>query len=539
MNPIQLAAVGLQSAVVLMVPNQFDDGWPAPRGAALPLICQAPWLPLGSGCEDLVCDLDGGTVAAFKKVTAQTLIGEEGVNLIERRVLEMGHLFHPRRIDHGIDGHIDLVEPGTGRHLNQTILVQSKAHDRSLQQESATSFVFTCDQRDLEHWLGGNAPVIVVVSHPKKDEAWWIDIKASFADPRARASRRLVVDKASQSFDKKTGAALLRLGMPVSSGLYLQPPPRTEVLDTNLLKIVDLPTRLYLAPAVTGDYATAGKRLESAEGTRWPFILRDGLVISFADLSDCRLEVLCAGDVETHDVAEWANSADESVQFSLQDLMTRTIQDAYPELRWHKTKKHVHFRATRGLTPLTKGKRKGAAGRTMFGPHMAQDGSIGYYHHAAVKMRMRRIDQSWFCELTPDYCFTSNGFEPHRFEDRLLAGIKRLDRHAAVAGWVRTWAEFLRGSDDLFSTPKLISFGELETLTVDAGIDDRYWGPAPVASEPEPDDPEPDDAAPESDDDEASHEVAELLTLFANDEGLYDDASGIDHEAGAASGDSS
>lgn len=61
-------------------------------------------------------------MAEFKKVTAQTLIGEEGVNLIERRVLEMGHLFHPRRIDHGIDGHIDLVESGTGRHLNQTIL---------------------------------------------------------------------------------------------------------------------------------------------------------------------------------------------------------------------------------------------------------------------------------------------------------------------------------------------------------------------------------------------------------------------------------
>ena len=57
-------------------------------------------------------------------------------------------------------------------HLNQTILVQSKAHDRSLQQESGTSFVLTCDQRDLEHWPAGNDPVIVVESHPKKDEAW-------------------------------------------------------------------------------------------------------------------------------------------------------------------------------------------------------------------------------------------------------------------------------------------------------------------------------------------------------------------------------
>jgi uncharacterized protein DUF4365 len=42
----------------------------------------------------------------------------------------MGFIFHPRRVDHGIDGHIDLVDPGTGALLNQVLLVQSKAQDR-------------------------------------------------------------------------------------------------------------------------------------------------------------------------------------------------------------------------------------------------------------------------------------------------------------------------------------------------------------------------------------------------------------------------
>ena len=275
-------------------------------------------------------------------------------------------------------------------------MIQSKAHDRALQQESGTSFVFTCDQRDLEHWLAGNAPVIVVVSHPKKDEAWWIDVKAEFADPRTRAARRLVIDKASHAFNTDAGSALLRLGMPVSSGLYLQPPPRPEVLDTNLLKVVGVPEQLYLAPAVTSDYAAAGKLLESAEGARPPFILRDGLVQSFDDIRNSHLEVLCNGDVEAHDVAEWAKSSNDDARFSLQDLMIRTIQNAYPELRWHKAKKHVHFRATRNLAPRKAGKRKGAAGRTVFGPHLSRDGSIGYYHHAAVKMRMRRIGRIWY-----------------------------------------------------------------------------------------------------------------------------------------------
>ena len=459
-------------------------------------------------------------MAEYKKVTPQTIIGEEGVNLIERRVLEMGHLFHPRRIDHGIDGHIDLVEAGTGRHLNRTILVQSKAHDRSLQQESGTSFVFTCDQRDLEHWLAGNAPVIVVVSHPKKDEAWWIDVKAEFSNPKARAARRLVIDKASHAFNADTGPALLRLGMPVSSGLYLEPPPRSEVLDTNLLKVAELPEHLYLAPAVTGRYAEAGQLLGSAGGERPPFILRDGLVLSFVDIRNSRLMALCDGDVEAHDVDEWGDSSDDSRRFSLHDLMLRTIQDAYPELRWHKAKKHVHFRATRDLAPRKVGKRKGAPGRTVFGPHLARDGSVGYYHHAAVKMRMRRIGRSWYCELTPDYCFTSNGQDSHRFEDRLVAGIKRLDRHAAVAGWVRTWAEFLRGRDDLFSAPKLIRFGDLQTVRVNTGIDDQYWGPAPAAAESESEDRRVDDVGSDSDDEADSEVVADLLALFAEGEDL-------------------
>jgi len=45
----------------------------------------------------------------YKTVTQQTLIGEGGVALIARRVNEMGYLWHERRVDHGIDGEIELV----------------------------------------------------------------------------------------------------------------------------------------------------------------------------------------------------------------------------------------------------------------------------------------------------------------------------------------------------------------------------------------------------------------------------------------------
>jgi Domain of unknown function (DUF4365) len=121
-------------------------------------------------------------VADRKTMTRQTLIGEKGVALIERRCLEMGYLFHPRRVDHGIDGHIDLIEAGTGAVLNLALLVQSKAQDRDFQAETPDGFRYVCDQRDLDMWLSGNAPVILVFSHPSRDEAWWVEVKAAFPD---------------------------------------------------------------------------------------------------------------------------------------------------------------------------------------------------------------------------------------------------------------------------------------------------------------------------------------------------------------------
>jgi hypothetical protein len=89
-------------------------------------------------------------VAGRKTVAPQTIIGEQGINLIERRCLAMGYLFHPRRVDHGIDGHIDLVDPGSGALLNQVLLAQSKASDRPFPGETDQSFRYICDDRDLD-----------------------------------------------------------------------------------------------------------------------------------------------------------------------------------------------------------------------------------------------------------------------------------------------------------------------------------------------------------------------------------------------------
>ncbi len=131
-------------------------------------------------------------------VTAQTIIGEQGIALITRRCLEMGFLFQPRRTDHGIDGHIELVDPRNRAFLNRTLLVRSKASNRPFPGETEDEFRYVVrDERDLCLWLGGNVPVVLVLSHPEKGEAWWVDVTSAFrAGPRATEHRRQQTDSA-------------------------------------------------------------------------------------------------------------------------------------------------------------------------------------------------------------------------------------------------------------------------------------------------------------------------------------------------------
>jgi hypothetical protein len=156
-----------------------------------------------------------------KTVSRQALIGEGGVALIARRVNDMGFIYHDRRVDHGIDGEIELVAPD-GTALNLVIMVQSKATTApSFTFETPDSFQWTADSADLDYWLSGNAPVIVVLSRPREDAAWWFHVQAEFGDARRRAERSVVINKHDQAFDKNAAQAIMRLGLPESSLLPL------------------------------------------------------------------------------------------------------------------------------------------------------------------------------------------------------------------------------------------------------------------------------------------------------------------------------
>src|SRR6266576_647109 len=204
-----------------------------------------------------------------KTLSSQGILGQKGINLIEKIVLDMGSRWTPSGPNEvGIDGYIELFDPGSRIALGKTLAVQSKAVSEFLNDTNET-FDFWCEQRDLDYWLHGNLPVILIVSRPATNEAYWISIKDYFAGSEQGSSPRIRFSKAAQRFTIASLQDLLDLGRSPEIGLYLAPVPRTERLHSNLLPLIQCPDHIYIAST----------RFRSA-GEVWAALRRE---ISFAD----------------------------------------------------------------------------------------------------------------------------------------------------------------------------------------------------------------------------------------------------------------
>lgn len=222
-----------------------------------------------------------------KKIHSSSVTGQLGVNLIERIVLGMGFLWYPSGgVEAGIDGHIEVREPATGVVRNSIVQVQSKAGPSFFQAETENTFEYRCSEKDLDYWLQGNAPVILVVSKPKSNEAYWVSVKDYFRDLGRRRARKVRFDKKRDRFEESCGAAIAELAVPPDAGLYFAPPPTKKILYSNLVRVSYYPGRLYIAQT---DYR-AGKDvraklmdLGSRQDNEW--FAKYKSIVSFNDLS--------------------------------------------------------------------------------------------------------------------------------------------------------------------------------------------------------------------------------------------------------------
>jgi hypothetical protein len=421
-----------------------------------------------------------------KFTSPQLFIGREGVQLIQRVLTTKRWLMTEttQESDGGIDGYIEICDPGTGERTNLTVKVQSKATTLPWQAETADSFEYLVKEADLNYWLRGNGPVILVLTRPKDNEAYWVSIRDYFRTVEAKRSRRIVVDKKRDRFDVATLDKLMELASEADTGIYFSPPKIREQLMSNLLPLQNYPEKIFIAETKCPDGASLALLLK-AKGIKnlrcW--FHSGGRIVTFHDLHDSAWnDIVDRGTIDCDDVSEWSRSLDPTIQRDFVRLLNATLQDQLGGLGiWRERSsgwQNVYYFGPDRET--IERKRRWTKSQNQSVIHLvmavhAKAGHIVAYRHRAFAGQFRAFGGEWYLVVDPTYHFTSDGKKTSRFGESYLTGMKRLEKNAAVDGNLRLWV-------DLFTAPNLfersrerLSFKRPISFEAELGIPESAW----------------------------------------------------------------
>jgi hypothetical protein len=435
-------------------------------------------------------------LARRKKISRSDIIGNKGIALIHRLVLDMGFVWNSTGLEAGIDGYIEIRDEATGEVANCILQVQSKATAASFAGETDTDFHFVCDERDLDYWLGGNAPVILIVSRPDTNEAYWVSIKDYFSDPNRRKQRKVEFDKRTDRFGRGCRERLAQLAIPSQAGLYLPSLPSQERLVLNLLPLAEFPRRLFRAKTRFRKPAELWARLRTlAEHPAGEWAMHEGYLYCFHDLTFKPWSQVCnANKAENLATRDFAFSAEQGRRSLFVRILNRCLRELLRRrwVRFSENKECFFFRASPDFSDRKQGT------RTVFAGYGSKNDPerIAYYRHWAFRPRFLLFDNTWYLEITPTYHFTSDGTRLSRCYEERLSGIKVRERQNKThLAQVMLWADLLQGSEPkgckqpLFwdgeekqdhrqpEPYSLLRFGPLVSFDVGFGIEDMAWLP--------------------------------------------------------------
>jgi len=428
-----------------------------------------------------------------KKFKSQTLTGQLGVNLIENIVLDMGFVWNPTNLDAGIDGIIEIRDIETEEATNYIIQVQSKATTNPFSADNGITFEYLCDERDLDYWLKGNCPVILICSNVNERKAYWISIKDYFKDSVKRKSRKIIFNKTTNAFTANSKTNLSNLAIPESNGYYLSPPPIKEIVYSNLLPLIHFPANIYEAKTKfrkNKELWNALNELEDKRGINKAWVLYDEKIYSFNDLSKMPWIYILSSKstkVSVFPTSKWNEAHDLDTKNRLIQLLNNSFETfVHFKGILHKTTKKInlfYFRPKIGEDnfPITKKINYNRLGRNSYQTvcdryYRKNDPSIiSYFRHSAFGTQFFKYENQWYLEITPTYLFTHDGFKPHTYYESKLKGKKGLDKAETVFSQTLFWADILtRGNQDLFHNA-ILDFDKLYQTHVDVGINDDVW----------------------------------------------------------------
>ena len=230
--------------------------------------------------------------------------------------------------DGGVDGFIEIRRIETNELTNLIFQVQSKATAKEWSSETADSFEFRCSEKDINYWLQGNTPVVLIVSRPDTNEAYWVSVKDYFKDLAVRKTKKIRFDKKVNLFDVSATSALLALAAPIDSGLYSEPPPIIESLISNLVPVMRYPPHLYVASTDYRNPAMLNQELRELEvhpGHEW--FLKEGKIFTFHDLTRFPWHTCVdRGTIEIFGASEWANADDAERRRDFVRLLNQSLR---------------------------------------------------------------------------------------------------------------------------------------------------------------------------------------------------------------------
>lgn len=421
-----------------------------------------------------------------KYINNNQMLGALGESYIRNTVLKMGHVFECIRTDAGLDGTVELRDPTTGEMLNLILRVQVKA-TTSFQSETEHSFSFTCEPNDIEYWMKGNTPSILVVCNPHQGLAYWKSIRNYFDSPERRRSRTVKFDKIEDVFNETAGARLFHLARPTDSGLYMEAPHATEILTSNLLSIKKLPSTIYIAPTLCKSLKEVYGRAYD-EGVELPpeLLITEKTLISVHDFREdpCWRLVCETGGSEPFAFTERFNVTDIVDQRLASELLSKCLRGfAYAVgLRYSRMDDLFFVQYTKdnksAQTRKFKSSRRDSTIERFRELVSPLGGKANGYKHCAFEADFQYIDGLWYLQISPSYFYTYDGFRRKYNSDEFLSRMKRLEKNKAVFSQIRLWEEFLceSGGEDLLSKgyPHL-AFGKLEYFPLGRSVPDNLW----------------------------------------------------------------
>ena len=423
-----------------------------------------------------------------KRIPQTSFTGHKGILLIEGVLAEIGWLFTSTtaHTDGGVDGFIEIRQNDTGDLTNLILQVQSKATAKEWVAETDNSFEFRVSERDIAYWTQGNTPVILVVSRPDTDEAYWVSVKDYFSSPATRKSKKVRFDKQRQRFDAKAASALFNIAAPVDSGLYSELLPKQETLQLGLLPVVKHAPHVYVANTdfkegweVAREFREAGVR----PGEEW--FLKEGKIFSLLDLrSPVWRDIVEQGTIEQFDANEWASTHDSNKRRDFVRLLNFALKNylgARGIWRYAPKKSAVVYYFAPGEDKIDRMQSwEGAKGEVprfvVKGiPAKKEPTRMVCYRHLACKPRFDRFGDQWYLVIETTYHFTLDGHQPSGYREEYLSGIKRLEGNQAVTNNQRFWVDALTRHDLFSRRSEMIEFGSPVKFEVDFGIPDEDW----------------------------------------------------------------